>query len=298
MIHRIPPFALLALATATLLLAGCRPATVDETPVRIGCKNFSEQLILGEMMALLLENQKIPVERKFGLGSTQLIHGALTGGAIDLYAEYTGTAAQAILGSKTPMDLPSLRRAYRKRFDVEWLAPLGFDNTYALAVREADAAAKGWRRISDLKAAAPSLRAGFNAEFTERADGWPGLRRAYGLDFGKIVDLDAGLVYQALQENRVDVISAFSTDGRIDAFHFRILEDDLHFFPRYEPAPVARRAILARFPAIRPALGALAGRLDAAVMRRLNYEVDGRGRNPRDVAREFLMNQKLLPPRA
>lgn len=285
--------ALVALATV-LILPGCRPAATREGPIRVGCKNFSEQLLLGEMMAQLLEREGIPVERKFGFGSTPLVHGALATGAIDLYAEYTGTAAQAVLGAKGPMDLPAIRRAYRDRFGLECLDPLGFDDTYALAVREADAETKGWKRISDLRATAPSLRAGFNAEFLERADGWPGLKKAYGLAITKTVNLDAGLVYQALKEGKVDVISGFSTDGRIDAFHFRVLEDDLKFFPRYEPVPVVRREALARFPSIRPALGILAGRLNEATMRRLNYEVDGKGRSPRDVAREFLS----APPQA
>lgn len=285
--------------SAAIAFAGCEKTPSPARPVRVGCKNFSEQLLLGEMMAHLLEREGIPVERKFGFGSTPLVHGALATGAIDLYAEYTGTAAQAILGAKGPMDLPAIRRAYAERFGLECLDPLGFDDTYALAVREADAVAKGWGRISDLKPVAPSLRAGFNAEFLERADGWPGLKKAYGLAITKTVNLDAGLVYQALKEGKVDVISGFSTDGRIDAFHLRVLEDDLKFFPRYEPVPVVRREALARFPAIRAALGILAGRLNEATMRRLNYEVDGKGRSPRDVAREFLSAppQTLAPAR-
>lgn len=276
------------------LAGGCRPTASGRAPVRVGCKNFSEQLLLGEMMAQLLEREGIPVERKFGFGSTPLVHGALATGAIDLYAEYTGTAAQAILGAKQPMGLAAIRRDYAERFGLECLDPLGFDDTYALAVRETDAVAKGWKRISDLRSAAPSLRAGFNAEFLERPDGWPGLKKAYGLAITKTVNLDAGLVYQALKEGKVDVISGFSTDGRIDAFRLRVLEDDLKFFPRYEPFPVVRREALARFPTLRSALGILAGRLNEATMRALNYEVDGKGRSPHDVAREFLS----APPRS
>jgi glycine betaine/choline ABC-type transport system substrate-binding protein len=240
------------------------------------------------MMALLLERGGVPVERKFGFGSTQLLHGALVAGAIDLYAEYTGTAAQAVLGAKGPMALDAIRETYRARFGLECLDPLGFDDTYALAVRGADAEAKGWKRISDLVPFAASLRAGLNAEFLERPDGWPGLRKAYGLDITKTVNLDAGLVYQALKEGKVDVISAFSTDGRLDAWGFCVLEDDRRFFPRYEPVPVVRPEALARFPALRAALAGLAGRLDESTMRRLNREVDVKGRSPRDVAREFL----------
>jgi len=269
-------------------LMGCSPPAKERETVRIGCKNFSEQLILSEMMAQLLEKRGIPVERKFGFGGTILIHEALAHGDIDLYAEYTGTAAQAILHLDPNLSLNEIREAYRKQFQVEWLRPLGFDNTYALAVREADAAAKGWTRISDLRTNAPSLRAGFNAEFLERADGYPGLKKIYKLEFKKIVNLDAGLIYQALQEKQVDVISAFSTDGRLDAFGLRVLTDDLHFFPRYDPAPVVRQQVLTRFPGIRETLEGLSGHLDEATMRKLNYEVDGKGRNPKDVARDFL----------
>ncbi len=284
---------ILVLLMAVTCLTGCSRSAKEREAVRVGCKNFSEQLILGEMMAQLLEKRGIPVERKFGFGGTSLIHEALAHGEIDLYAEYTGTAAQAILHLDPNLPLDAVRDAYRKQFKAEWLRPLGFDNTYALAVRDADAAAKGWTRISDLRGDAPSLRAGFNAEFLERADGYPGLKKIYKLEFKKLVNLDAGLIYQALQEKQVDVISAFSTDGRLDAFKLRVLTDDLHFFPRYDPAPVVRQQVLARFPEIRETLEELSGHLDEATMRKLNYEVDGKGRNPKDVARDFLSKQKF-----
>lgn len=261
--------------------------------MRVGCKNFSEQLLLGEMMALLLEKENIPVERKFGLGSTSLIHEALVRGEIDLYAEYTGTASQAILKQETTPKLELIRQLYRERFHAEWLTPFGFDNTYALAVRKADAERENWKQISDLKSS-HSLKAGFNAEFIERSDGYPGLKTAYQLGFAKVVNLDAGLVYQALKEKQVDVISAFATDGRLDAFDFRVLEDELHFFPQYDPAPVVRIDVLEKYPLIRQALEKLPGHLNQATMRKLNFQVDGAGRNPSDVAREFLTQNKLI----
>lgn len=274
--------------------SGCSGRDPADARIRVGCKNFSEQLILGEMMALLLEHEGLSVERKFGLGSTRLIHEALVTGEIDLYAEYTGTAAQNILALKSKADLTAIREIYRARFQAEWLQPFGFNNTYAIAVRAADADRKKWTRISDLATESGSLRAGFNAEFLERADGWPGLKSAYQLNFGTVVNLDAGLVCQALRENKVDVISAFATDGRLDEYRFRVLDDDHGFFPHYDPAPVVRQQTLLRHPVIRVALEKLPGLLDDARMRGLNFRVDGEGLDPRRVARDFLVEKKLL----
>ncbi len=290
---RREPGLLAAFLLLLLLTWGCSPSSSPKGTVRIGCKNFSEQLILGEMMAQLLENEKIPVERKFGLGTTQLIHSALTQGDIDLYAEYTGTAMEAILHCDPKSDLAAIRKAYRDQFQVEWLSPFGFNDTYAIAVRQADADSKHWKRISDLKPA-QNLRAGFNAEFMGRSDGWPGLKAAYGLRFSKIITLDATLIYQALNENQADVIGAFSTDGRLDAYHLVVLEDDLHFFPRYDPAPVVRLKTLGQFPTIRATLEKIPGHLNDTTMRRLNFEVDENKRSPHDVARDFLLKEKLL----
>ncbi len=291
-LHQLTVLGILALVALT----GCHFRNTPREVVRIGAKNFSEQLLLGEMMSLLLEQEGIAVERKFGLGSTPLIHGALIHGNIDLYAEYTGTAAQAILQLDPKASLDQIRKAYHDQFQVQWLAPFNFNNTYAIAVRGDDATTKHWTKISDLKTIAPKLKAGFNAEFLERPDGWPGLKTSYGLDIGKVINLDAGLIYQALKEGQVDLIGAFATDGRLDAFHFRILEDDHHFFPNYHPAPIIRETILPRHPRIPEILGKLNNILDETTMRRLNYEVDGYQHLPANVAREFLLKKKLLRP--
>jgi glycine betaine/choline ABC-type transport system substrate-binding protein len=285
---------LLLILIPVLLFFGCSKSENTAQKIRIGCKNFSEQLILGEMMAQLLENEDISVDRKFGLGSTALIHTALVKGEIDVYAEYTGTAAQAILNLEGKSDLKTIRERYQQQFQLEWLEPFGFNNTYAIAVRKRDAQNRKWARISDLKREVSTLRAGFNAEFMERSDGYPGLQSRYQLKFGKIVNLDAGLIYQALQQNKVDVISAFSTDGRLNEFGLLVLEDDLQFFPRYDPVPVVRNSILMSHPQIREILRKIPGHLDEAAMRALNFEVDGKGKNPADVARAFLLQKKLL----
>lgn len=270
------------------------------TVIRIGTKNFTEQLILGELMAQLLEaHTNLQVERKFNLGGTVICHRALTRGDIDLYPEYTGTALTAILQRPTVADpdevLAIVKDAYREKFGCEWLPPFGFNNTYALAVRREDAERVGWRTISDLRKDAPRLRAGFTSEFRERPDGYPGLREAYGFAFGRVVDMDPALMYQALAKGGVDVICAFATDGRIPAYDLVTLKDDRSFFPPYHAAPVVRLATLQAHSALRDALAPLTGAIDDATMQRLNYEVDEKKRLPREVAREFLVSQGWLP---
>jgi len=268
--------------------------------VRIGTKNFTEQLILGELMAQLIENRTpLVVERTFNLGGTMICHQALIKGEIDLYAEYTGTALTTILKQEKRIADPDsaykvVAAAYEKDFACQWLAPFGFNNTFTITVRRGAAQAKGWRTISDLKNAAAELQAGFTAEFAERPDGYPGLEKAYGFAFGKVSDLDPGLMYQAIADERVDVICAFATDGRIPAYELLPLKDDRQFFPPYYAAPVVRQAVLQRHPALRQALAPLAGALADTTMQRLNFEVDEKGREPAQIARTFLLSQGLL----
>ncbi len=278
------------------------PAQEEQVPgpqVVVGSKNFTEQLILGELMSQCIEgNTHLRVVRRFNLGGTMICHGALLNGGIDLYPEYTGTGLTVILGKKGGADpdkvLTLVRRAYLDRFGISWLAPFGFNNTYALTVREKDARKYGWRFISDLKSTASGLRAGFTSEFAERPDGYPGLQKAYGFRFGEVKDLDPTIMYEALLNGGVDIICAFATDGRIAAYNLKPLIDDLEFFPPYYGAPVVRKETLAIHPEIREALGLLTGRLDNAAMQELNYEVDSHKRSPREVAREFLRDQGIL----
>ena len=268
-------------------------------PVRVGSKNFTEQLILGELFAQTIEaHTEHPVIRRFNLGGTILCHRALVNGEIDLYPEYTGTAQTAILGlEKTESSTDAfdvVSSAYRERFSCAWLSPLGFNSTYAITVRRTDSEAKGWKEISDLAGEASSLRAGFTAEFSERPDGYPGLQDAYGFAFGKVFDLDPGLMYKAVARREVDVICAFATDGRIDAYGLLVLDDDKDFFPRYYPCPVVRMQTLEARPELRRVLESLAGTLPDKAMQRLNFEVDEKGRTPAEVVREFLEQKGLL----
>lgn len=267
--------------------------------LRVGSKEFGEQLLLGEIMSQLLEARtNLTVERRLGLGGTNLCNSALKRGEIDLYAEYTGTAYRSIL--KIPDDPAGpydvycrIREGYR-RTGLTWLEPLGFENTYAITVRKADAEKHGWRSVSDLAGSAGNLRAGFTSEFQEREDGYPGLRKAYGYSFGRAVDISADLMCQALSKGEVDVICAFSTDGRIAAYELQPLKDDKRYWPPYDAAPVVRSAFLADHPEVAVVLGELAGLLDSDTMRRLNYAMQGDKRDPADVAREFLRAKRLV----
>ncbi|MEJ2717126.1 MAG: glycine betaine ABC transporter substrate-binding protein [Deltaproteobacteria bacterium] len=267
--------------------------------IRIGSKRFSEQFILGEMMAQLIEDRtNLKVERLFNLGGTMINHGALVRGEIDLYPEYTGTALTAILKHRAVSNpkeaLKIVRRAYRKRFNAEWLKPFGFNNSYSITVRKDEARRRGWDKISDLAKVAPSLRAGWTAEFSERPDGYPGLQKAYGFRFGEVRDLDPAIMYQAVARGEVDVICAYTTDGRIPAYNLKPLKDDRHFFPPYYAAPVVRSETLRAHPEIRDVLNELGGTLDDSTMQHLNYEVDEKGRTAREVARDFLLSRGLI----
>lgn len=298
---RLAPILLFALGVFAVLtpqLFSGRSVRSDAPVIRIGSKNFTEQLILGELLAQLIERETdMRVDRRFDLGGTTICHESLVAGGIDLYAEYTGTGLIAVLGTQDAIAAEAVyglvEREYRERFDLHWLAPLGFNNTYAITVRAAVADENGWERISDLRPVAETLQAGWTSEFSERRDGYPGLRERYGINFGMVRDLDTALMYEAVRRDEVDVICAFATDGRIAAYDLRPLIDDLGFFPPYQAAPVVRGDVLARHPGLRDVLNGLADRLTDSVMRRLNHEVDATGRSPAVVAREFLAAVRL-----
>ncbi len=261
-------------------------------PVVVGSKNFTEQVLLGEILAAHLESKGFAVDRRLNLGGTSLCHEAVRSGQLDLYVEYTGTALTDVL-KKAPSSEPgAVRAAVRSGYAPLGLTvgePLGFDNTFALVVRRADAEAKGLFRISDLAPHAATIRVGLFGEFLERKDGMAGLLSSYGLRFGLAPrEMDLGLLYKSLSESQVDLVVGSATDGLIAALDLVVLEDDRHYFPPYEAVPVANTLALRAHPGLREALALLAGRIDAATMRRLNYEVDGRHRAPAEVARELV----------
>lgn len=272
----------------------------NQSTLRIGAKNFTESLLLAEMIAQLVEAQTdLRVKRRYGLGGTMIAHNALNEGAIDLYVEYTGTALTVILNEPSMQDpdavLKAVEKAYAERFDLVWLKPFRINNSYALAVRGDVARARAWSTISDLATEAEHLRAGFTPEFSQRRDGYPGLAKAYGFRFGRVFDLEAALMYRALAEKEVDVISAYATDGRIDALNLVVLADDRHFFPPYFAVPVIRKPVLTRHPELAGIIAPLSDVLDDEVIRGLNWAVDGEKKNPRAVVTQFLESKGLLP---
>lgn len=275
----------------------------DRAGVRICSKNFTEQILLGEIMAQLVESRTdLSVDRRFGLGGTIICHNALTAGEVDLYPEYTGTALTAILGGDVQSEAGSdpddvyetVQEAYLDRFDLQWLAPFGFDNSYVLLARRQLADSLGWSVVSDVAPRAPELSVGFTAEFAERPDGYPGFSERYGFAFGDTRDLDPSILYRAVADGQVDLAFGFATDGRIDSYDLAVLEDDRSFFPPYEAAPVVRVSTLRAYPELGRALGLLGDALPDSTMRRLNREVDeGVGTSP-EVARDFLASRSLV----
>jgi osmoprotectant transport system permease protein len=260
--------------------------------VTIGTKNFTEQIILGEIMAQYIEaHTTLRVERRFGLGGSQMLHRAITMGEIDFFPEYTGTALTSILkeqGVPTVDVFNFVRDLYDIRYNLHVFQPLGFNNSYVLAMQSSMAEALNIRRLSDLRQGGRKLRAGVDFEFASRGDGLKGLTREYGIEFASVRDLDPNIIYSVLAEKQVDIISAFSTDGRISVYGFTTLEDDLHFFPPYHAVIIGNQKTLKRYPGLVAVIEKLSGTLSDDTMRALNYEVDFKHREVADVAREFL----------
>ncbi len=266
--------------------------------VVVASKPFGESYVLAEMFARLLESRGVAVDRRLGLGATEIAFGALRAGAIDVYPEYTGTGLVAILG-ETPAGGPHdvfarVSRAFRERWGVRWLPPLGFENTYAIAVRRRTADSLGLRTLSDLAPVAPRLIGGFTPDFIGRDDGLPGLRRAYDLDFRDVRSLLQAVKYEALATGSVDVIDGYSTDGFIARYDLVVLEDDRGFFPPYDAAALVGRRLAEERPDVVAALSELSGRLDAVHMRDLNRRVELDGEAVAAVAERALRELGLL----
>ena len=280
-----------------LSLTACGPARQDR--IVIGSKNFTEQVVLGEIFAQRLEaTTKLHVERRFYLAGTFICQQAMLSGRIDLYPEYTGTALTAILKEKpqgSSQDVyQRVKGEYQRRFGFEVGPALGFNDTFAIEIRGGDARRLRLQTISEAAQYTPQWRPGFGYEFMERPDGYKGLVATYGLRFGaqpRIMDL--GLLARALQDRQVDLIAGNTTDGLIPALDLFVLRDDRNYFPPYEAVAVMRGETLARHPEVGQALGALAGKISDEEMRRLNYALDGEHRDVKDVVREFLRGKGL-----
>jgi osmoprotectant transport system permease protein len=286
----------LALAAAVVLVVGgfalwfARSKTGGESHVAIGSKDFTESAILAEIVAQMLEARGVAVERRFELGGN-LPHEALVAGTLDLYPEYTGTSFTAIL-HHAPITDPravyeQVKQEYADKFKVAVSQPLGFENTFAILVRGDDARRLNLKTISNAAAEAPRWRAGFGQDFMSRADGYPGFSKTYGLKFSEVREMDLSLTYIALSSRQVDLIAGNSTEGRITTLDLFQLADDRHYFPPYEAVYLVRQDSLTRVPALPEVLAKLANALSTDEMRRLNYEIDGKKRDPKEVVKEW-----------
>ena len=287
----------LALAVAVVLVIGGavfwlgRSTPSSESRIAVGSKDFTESALLAEIVAQMLEERGVSVERRFELGGN-LPHEALVAGTLDLYPEYTGTSFTAIL-QHAPITDPravydQIKREYADRFKVEVSEPLGFENTFAILVRGEDARRLNLKTISNAATEASRWRAGFGQDFMSRADGYPGFSKTYGLKFAEVREMDLSLTYIALSSKQVDLIAGNSTEGRIPTLDLFQLADDRRYFPPYEAVYLVRQDSLARVPALQEVLGKLANAISTDEMRRLNYEIDGQKRDPKEVVKEWL----------
>ncbi|MGA8308931.1 MAG: glycine betaine ABC transporter substrate-binding protein [Terriglobales bacterium] len=279
------------------VLASCGPPRADR--IVVGSKNFTEQLVLGEIIAQQIENKThLPVERRFYLAGTYICQQAILGGRIDVYPEYTGTALTAILKQQPSSDpqkvYEQVKTEYGREFNLEVGQTFGFNDTFAIEIRGEDARRLSLKTISQAAAYTPKWRAGFGYEFMERPDGYKGLAATYRLQFAespRIMDL--GLLARALKDKQVDLAAGNTTDGLIPALDLFVLEDDKHYFPPYEAVPIIRQEMLAHHPEVGQALNELAGKISDDDMRQLNYAVDGQHRDVKQVVKQFLTSKHL-----
>ena len=286
-----------AILGAALALPALRAARAAPL-LRVGSKNFTEQLVVAELFAQALEKAGAEVQRRVNLGGTAIAHQALVSGEIDLYPEYTGTGLGVVLKQKpegTAAEvLAKVRAGYQAQFNLTWLDPSGIDNGNAMLVLPRTAQRLGLVTLSDLARAAPQLTLAAGNEFADRADGLPGLKRVYGMEFRRFRQFAAlGLRYAALQHGQADVVNAYATDWQIAVGGYTVLRDDKALWPPYQLAPVVRQAALREFPGLAAPLLAVGAKLDNPVMQELNRQVDQDGEEPREVAARFLQRQGL-----
>lgn len=276
-----------------------KPAAAADA-IKVGSKNFTEQYILAEMYAALLENAGFKVERKINLGGTLIAHQALTTGQIDLYPEYTGTALASVVKGTMSTDpdkvYNDVKDFYAKNFNLTWLKPTGINNGYVIVVRKETADANNLKSLSDLAKVSNTLVFGGGAEFPDRADGLPGLKRVYNAEFKEFKQFaKLGLRYDALSQKDIDVANGAATDWQIGAQGLVALDDDKGLFPPYYVAPIVRQQTLDANPKLKDVLESLGSHLDNATMRILNAKVETDHEEPKDVAAEFLKEKGLLP---
>ena len=289
-----------ALLLAIVLIVGSVAASLNKSKntIVIGSKNYNEQIILGNMVASLIENKtKYKVERKFNLGGTAVIFNAMKSKNLDCYVEYTGTGLITILKKPSLSDPAKVynivKTDFAKNYGIELMKPIGFNNAYIIAVNKELAKKNNIKTISDLVKIGPTMKAGFTMEFTNRSDGYPGLQKKYNLNFKSVKGIDGGLRYTALDKNETQVLDANSTDGLLQKFDLALLKDDKNFFPPYNPVPVVRQESLKKFPELKGVLLLLEGKVNDEEMQKLNLKADN-GEDPKKVAEDFLRSKKLI----
>ncbi|PAE18874.1 glycine/betaine ABC transporter substrate-binding protein [Bacillus sp. 7504-2] len=290
-----------ALLVFALAACGNKSGEAEPGKIVISGKEFTEQIILSHIMAEYLKAKTdLDVEVKEALGGVFVLQEAMKKGDIDMYVEYTGTGYLNVLNNEyEPNQSPdeifeATKKGYAEEFNIAWLEPLGFNNTYALGLREELADELGVQTYSDLIAVAPELSFGADPEFFERGDGFDALAEAYQFDFGVKRNIDPDLQYTAAKDGEIDIITAFSTDARIDQYELAILEDDQEFFPPYYAAPIIRQEVLDANEGLEDVINELAGTLTDERMRELNGQVNLEGKEPKDIAIEFLKEEGLI----
>jgi osmoprotectant transport system substrate-binding protein len=279
------------------LLAGCGGA--GSKTIVIGSKDFTENIILGEIIAQMLEAKTdLKVERKLNMGGTFVNFEALKKGDIDIYADYTGTGLTAQLKMDVINDADKVynivQKEFNKRFKLKWLRPFGFNNTYAIAVREDFAQKNNITKVSDLVPLAPNLVFGAEHEFFNRQDGYDGMIKTYGLKFKDVAKMQVALKYQAIAQGKMEVTDAFATDGQLITYKLKVLEDDKNFFPPYYAAPVVRIDTLEKHPEIEEVLNQLGGKINDEEMQKMNYQAEAENKPVEDVAKDFLKSKGLI----
>jgi osmoprotectant transport system substrate-binding protein len=295
-IKRMISLTLVMLFALPILFTGCS----KNKTITIGSKDFSENIVLGEILAQLVEAKTdLKVSRKLNMGGTFVCFEAIKKGEIDIYPEYTGTGLTAQLEMDVISDPDEAYRVvseeFNKQFEITWLEPFGFNNTYALAVTDEVYQTYGINTYSELAKVSENLVFGAEHEFFDRQDGYDGLVKLYGMNFkGDPKKMNVSLKYQAIGSGDIDVTDAFSTDGQIKQYNLKVLEDDQGFFPPYYAAPIIRNKTLEKYPELKEVLNSLAGLIDDSVMTELNYKIDVENKDVEAVAKEFLESNNLL----
>ncbi|MGK7950908.1 MAG: glycine betaine ABC transporter substrate-binding protein [Xenococcaceae cyanobacterium] len=293
----LPLGIILLILVGTIFWQQTAQVSSSNDKIIIGSKNFTEQIILGEILAQQIEQEtNLQVERRFNLGGTFIAHEAVKAGEIDGYVEYTGTAFTGVLKQQPISDAKAVyqqvKQTYNEKFDLEVFDSLGFENTFAIVIRGEDAQKYNLKTISDAAKYTPQWQAGFGHEFLAREDGYPGLAKTYNLEFARSPQsMEIGLMYKALSAKQVDLVAGNSTDGLIPILNLTILEDNKNYFPPYEAVPIFNQQTLSKYPQVKDAIDKLSGTISAKLMQQMNYQVDEQALPVEQVAREFFRSR-------